>query len=303
MKTLVVKTQTEFDAIGECKEHTIIEIKSDPGLWIIVRKVPANSHVVAWGSSHVVAWGSSHVEAWGSSHVEAWGSSHVVARESSHVEARESSHVVARESSHVEAWGSSHVEAWGSSHVVARESSHVVARESSHVEARGSSHVSGLESAVIAVWALAVVIEKLKHAAVLILEDGVKSRLPKRDKGTTVIRRNKFLHTVKTFSEICEAGDSKGTVTLYKSVNKETGCDFQTGKIKYEGTVVCPDWNPDPNKECGGGLHLSPTPGAALYYHSQGKLLKCEVKLKDIVVYAPCVTKVRCREVKVLGPL
>jgi len=93
--------------------------------------------------------------------------------------------------------------------------------------------------------------------------------------------------------------DGNKPLTLYKSV-KEDGCDHYTGKIKYEGVVECPDFDPDPTRQCGGGLHLSPTPYDALRYHD-GKVLECRVDRKDIVVYATDVTKVRCRKVTVVG--
>lgn len=94
--------------------------------------------------------------------------------------------------------------------------------------------------------------------------------------------------------------NEKGEVTLYKSVNPETGNDFQTGTIKYEGIVKCPDWNGDPKLQCGNGLHLSPSPNLALSYH-KGKLLECKVHKNDFVVFTGDITKVRCKKVKVVG--
>ena len=134
------------------------------------------------------------------------------------------------------------------------------------------------------------------------IQSGFKPKIGKRHKTATVIKTPKSLiHTRESFFDRLES-DKKGTVILYKSVNPENGCDYRTGKIKYEGIVKCPDFDPNPERECGGGLHLSPTPGTALSYH-QGQLLKCRVKKKDIVVNKHNITKVRCREVEVLGPL
>jgi hypothetical protein len=87
---------------------------------------------------------------------------------------------------------------------------------------------------------------------------------------------------------------------LYKSVNPENHCDFYTGKIKYQGVVECPDFDQNSDRQCGGGLHLSPLPEMALKYN-EGKVLKCEVDINDIVVFPTDITKVRCRKVKVLG--
>ena len=90
-----------------------------------------------------------------------------------------------------------------------------------------------------------------------------------------------------------------GRILLYKSVTAED-TDFCTGQIKYEGTVECPDWDPNLERQCGGGLHLSPTPQQALDYN-QGKILECAVALEDFVVYKTDLSKVRCRQVEVLG--
>jgi hypothetical protein len=67
------------------------------------------------------------------------------------------------------------------------------------------------------------------------------------------------------------------------------------------GTVECPDFDSNPERECGGGLHLSPTPTLALSFNT-GKLLKCEVMPEDVVVHKHGIEKVRVRKVKVLGP-
>ena len=107
---------------------------------------------------------------------------------------------------------------------------------------------------------------------------------------------------LKTFKEVYPENVVDGEIILYKSVSPTNLTDFKTGKIKYEigKTIDCPDFDPDKNRECGGGLHLSPTPELALNYN-QGKLLKCRVKVKDMVIYSKCITKVRCRKVFVEG--
>ena len=80
MKEIVVKNQTEFDAVKDQKEDAKILVQ-DSTEEIYVKSVPQNCYVVAWGSSHVVACDSSHVVARGSSHVVACDSSHVEAWE------------------------------------------------------------------------------------------------------------------------------------------------------------------------------------------------------------------------------
>ena len=135
-----------------------------------------------------------------------------------------------------------------------------------------------------------------KYPSVIICRNGYKQKI----KGnSTVINQSAENYTKKDFVELF--GGREGTITLYKSVNPDTLCDFKTGKIRYEvgKEVICPDWNPDKTVQCGNGLHLSPTPAMALSYN-HGKVLKCEVDIKDFVVYSKDITKVRCKKVKVI---
>src|SRR5690606_37141717 len=143
-----------------------------------------------------------------------------------------------------------------------------------------------------------VVIKKLFDRAVLSAR-GFKAKMEKRHKTATVVKTPEEMeYTPKMFFERCEQdGDD---LILYKSVNPETGCDYRTGKIKYEGVVECPVRAPNAERECGGGLHLNPTSGAALSYH-QGGVLRCRVKRKDVVVWKRNISKVRCRRVEVFG--
>jgi hypothetical protein len=160
MKTIVIATQAEFDALPDkFSEYTCIEIRSTTSR-IIVSKARENSSVVAWENSSVVAWGNSSVVARENSSVEArenssvvaWENSSVVAWGNSSVEARENSSVVARENSSVVAWGNSSVVAWENSSVEARENSSVVARENSSVVAWGNSSVVARENSSVVAW-------------------------------------------------------------------------------------------------------------------------------------------------------
>jgi len=217
---------------------------------------------------------------------------------------RESSRVVARESSRVEAWGSSSVEARGSSSVVARGSSSVVAWESSSVVAWDSSSVVAWGSSSVVAWDNSFTrifsCSKLEsyHHAIVTLQDFECDFVHKSD--IPVIKTKTFQHDIKSFLEIYPA--KRKIVVLYKSVCPETNCDFYTGKIKYEGIVICPDFDPNPERQCGGGLHLSPTPELARSYNS-GKVLECHVHIDDIVIYGTDISKVRCRKVKVIRQL
>jgi hypothetical protein len=152
---------------------------------------------------------------------------------------------------------------------------------------------------IIKIFSASVKILKALQYSVIInidCEDTVKSK----STSVTIINNPTAKHDKKSFIAIYKDQIKNGKIKLYKSVNPDTFCDFHTGKIKYEGTVKPERWNPDKNIQCGDGLHLSPLPHLALNYN-QGKLLVCEVDIKDFVVYPNDITKVRCSKVKVIG--
>jgi len=132
----------------------------------------------------------------------------------------------------------------------------------------------------------------------VIIMIGCVCKIKKKVKSVTIIK-NKIAEYKKTDFLSIYPADKDGNLTLYKSV-QSNNTDFYTGKIEYKGTVTCPDWNPDKNQQCGGGLHLSPLPWQALSYN-QGKLLECKVHKNDFVVYPQDISKVRCKKVTVIG--
>ena len=153
---------------------------------------------------------------------------------------------------------------------------------------------------MIAVLSALVIINKIAQYTIIAL-DGVNIKLPKKAKTATVIKRKLVEHDIDSFVDIWNLTIEKDYVILYKSVHKDTLCDFRTGKIKYEGIVVCPDFDSNSERECGGGLHLCATAQGALgFAEGPAKVFKCKVKLKDIMVYGKNIEKVRCRQVEVL---
>ncbi len=150
----------------------------------------------------------------------------------------------------------------------------------------------------INVYSENVLIESCLMFAVIVMI-GCICTIKRKSKTVTVIKNPVAKYTKKDFLDIY-GQDKNGNVTLYKSVRHENNTDFYTGKIKYVGTVTCPDWDGDSSRQCGGGLHLSPLPELALGYND-GKLLRCKVNKKDFVVYAEDITKVRCKKVTVIG--
>jgi uncharacterized protein YciI len=289
-----VRTQAQLDAaVKKAGPFDIIVIQGD-GPFIFTGS--SSPTVVARGSSSptVVARGSSspRVEAWESSsprvvargssspRVEAWESSSptVEARESSSptVVARGSSspRVVARESS------SPRVEAWESS------SPRVVARESSspRVEAWESSSFTGS----IGKYA-ALVARKQDHAKVTI-------------PGALILPEPK-IETPADWCDYYGVTVKRGMATLFKALDDDYSTDNarRKGIFYLPGTSpAAPDWDPVP--ECGGGLHFSPSPMAALNFNPSAKrFVACPVRLTDIVVHESPMHPAKVKAPRVSG--
>ena len=225
----------------------------------------------------VVAWGSSQprVEARASSQprVVAWGSSQP------RVEARESSQprVEARESSQprVEAWGSSQPR------VEARESSQprVEARESSQprVEAWGSSQPR------VEAWGYAQLSAKgaVTGTAAATVAVCVEGAAKINGGHQTVVRRS----TPEEWCAYYGVSVTDGVALVYKGVldtwRSPHGADYTPGTVP-----VALDWDGG-RRECGAGLHFSPTPRMTHAFISEpAHYLACPIRLEDIAVHA-----------------
>jgi len=218
----------------------------------------------------------------------------------------ENSSVVARENSSVVALGNSSVVARENSSVVARENSSVVALENSSVVARENSSVVAWENSSVVAWGNSfcrIFTSNGKivahNKAIVVFQDAKKQFDSHAD--VIAIKTTKHVHSKDDFLGIYTDRGPNGGVILYKTV-KDDMTDYYTGKIKYSGLVECPDWDDDQDRQCGGGLHLSPTKQQALLYN-KGKVLKCEVMPEDFVVYGRDITKVRCKRVRVLDAM
>ena len=166
----------------------------------------------------------------------------------------------------VVARGNSSVVAWGNSSVEARENSSVEARENSSVVAWGNVFVR---------WFSAL---KIKASFTVIIG---KMGDPN---GTLEGGRVLDCKLPTTPAEWCnhygvEVKD--GVAILYKGVNSEFMSDH--GGCYTPGTVpVAPGWDGG-KRECGGGLHYSPTPQMTLeFVLSATKWVACPVALSDM---------------------
>jgi len=256
-----------------------------------------SSSVEAYDNSSVVACGNSSVTAWENSSVDAWDSSSVTACDNSSVMAHNNSSVVACGSSSVEAYNNSSVTAHNNSSVVACGNSSVEAYDNSSVEAYDNSSVVAHGNSIVRIFSPIKLTLKQSSTGVCI---GCKADLTHKDDTATYIEKQVATYSKDIFLDIYSKNiQPDGRVLLYKSVRKENRTDFHTGTIKYEGIVRPKRWDPDEKRQCGDGLHLSPTPAYALAY-KHGKILKCLVKQEDFVVYPNDISKVRCREVEVI---
>ena len=174
--------------------------------------------------------------------------------------------------------------------------SSVVAWGNSSVEARGNSSVEAWGNSVIRIFSNIRL--KLNQFSVGI-GIGIKIKAEYKSGSATLINKEIAKYDKKLFLRMYKKNIQKGgEILLYKSV-KDDNTDFYSGKIKYIGKVICPDWDDNPNRECGGGLHLSPTPELAKSFNN-GKIKKCIVEQKNFVVYPKNIDKVRCKEVEVI---
>ena len=278
----------------------------------------AGDYPVCVGNEYFELTSGAKADAYGSSTVRATGSSTVTAYDSSTVTAYDSSTVTAYGSSTVTATGSSTVTAYGSSTVRAYGSSTVTAYGSSTVRATGSSTVTAYDSSTVTAYGSSTV-RASRYAAVHKKSDksnitgGVVIVIPPVETPLDWCD----VHGVNvTFMDIvclsCEGsgvgdeptglgdtpdvpnhdcldcgGDGKkreSVALVYKAVNDDFSSPYGTSYAP--GTVpVAPDWDGG-IRECGGGLHFSPTPAHALSFHSDAKrFLACPVALSDISVH------------------
>ncbi len=168
--------------------------------------------------------------------------------------------IVARESSSpsIVAWESSSpsIVAWGSS------SPSIEARESSSP----SIEVGGTAAIVLRAWGTC-------KLAPVVADGGQLVELPRPD-----------ISTALKWCSYHGVAVADGVATLFKAVR----ADFhsQWGTAYTPGTTPqAPDWDGG-EKECGGGLHFSPTPGHARGFDSTAtRYVACPVALADIVTH------------------
>lgn len=311
MEIIEIRSTEEFEKLPESFSlPTEIHILCD-GIKVYSNK--ENGYYIASHSSKVFVYGFSEIQAHDSSQIWAHDFSKTWANDSSRIKAHDFSQIWARDLSQVRSLNSSKVwakdyskirsydlsQVWAQdySQVLAFGSSHIIGFGSSHIKAYSSSKIWARDSSQIYVYGSEVEIKELLHNSLLVKIDDVNPVIGKISDTAQIIEQKTWKHTKQSFLDLYPL-DNDGYVTLYKVTQKD-GTDYYTGKIKYEGKVVCPVFDFNPNRQCGCGLHLSPLPELASMYNA-GPIKKCRVHKDNFVVYPTDISKVRCSEVEVI---
>jgi hypothetical protein len=225
-----------------------------------------------------------HIESPAGVWLKVSGSASVRASDSASVRASGSASVRASDSASVSASGSASVRAFDSASVSASDSASVSASGSASVRASGSASVSAGTHVAVHL-----------HSAQATVTGGVLIDLTQLD-----------LTDPAAWCAHHGADVADGIAVLYKAVDLEltAGHDYTPTLYPLGASVECDDYQAD--GECGGGLHLCPTPGQAAEYRPQGeksRYLKVRAALVDLspIVDAGGPAKVKARRVDVLA--
>lgn len=299
MVTIRIENQEEWDKLPKgFKFPVVIEIGGKG--YIKVDRIIKNATVVACNSAKVRVCGFTKLEARGSATV--W------AQDWAKVEARHHATVEVDDSATVSAYDGARVIARYRAKVRATDYTRVEAYFSATVEAYGQSTVEAYDRATVVARMNAVVRVCSENCSVSLYDSSVgyaqmqTTNLTVHSRNAAHIHRAGVTYTKELFLLMYrELIQPDGRILLYKLVRLDR-TDFLTGKIAYHGVVECHDWDPDPHREYGGGLHLSPSPEQTEGYqdYTYGELLTCLVHPDDFVVHPSCINKVRCRRVEVV---
>ena len=256
--------------------------------------VEAADSAVVTASDHVTvrAGGRARVTAAGHASVDAFDEVAVVAQGRAAVRATDRSAVRALLSARVQLGGDSRGWAWGLATVQAADQAKVTAWGTATVIATGSASVEALETAMVvaggSVSVRAFGATMVRARTKLPVEAAAGVAVMRHGKGGAAADATSPTDTgPRTAPGWCTYYGipvEEGVAVLFKAVDE----DFNSlhGTSYRPGTLpAAPDWDGG-ERECGGGLHLSPRPTFALASpEDEMRFVACPVRLADIAVH------------------
>ena len=169
----------------------------------------------------------------------------------------------------------------------------------------GSSTViyMSMNTMIAKIYSNLVKIIEARQQAIIIYRS-CNGKPEKKDITVQIIKTEKLDWDLENFIKaynIKRKSKQSKKLILYKFVQNDY-TDFFSGKIKYEvgKTTIVPDWNANPNVECGNGLHLSTSIKHCKRFNNSkdGHALQCEVSITDIVIHPNPMypQKIRCKK-------
>ena len=265
--------------------------------WVTARNaatVEATDSAVVTAADHVTvrAAGRARVVAAGHVSVDGFDDAAVVAQARAAVRAADRCTVRALRNARVELSGDSQAWVWGLASAQAGDRAKVTAWGTATVIATGSASVEALETAMVvaggsvSVRAFGAAMVRARGEAAVQSADGAV--VVRHGQGTAAVGATAPIATRPgTAAEWCRYYGVRvedGVAVLYKAVDEHFasyhGTSYRPGSLP-----AAPDWDGG-ERECGGGLHLSPRPTFALAAPEDDmRFVACPVRLEDIAVH------------------
>lgn len=263
--------------------------------------VHANMNATIYAEDKVEVYANDNVNVYANNDVFVFAKNNVNvhARDAARVCAEDNTSVYCGEHSEIEAFDNAIIYARGYAVIKAKNHAIVNAWEFVNVHAQGNVVVNANGNAIIQV-ADNVTVNAGKHN---IINFDVDNYVGKINGGIQV-----EIPKIKTAEEWCEYWGVEvkdGVAILYKGTDDDysTFC-ARSADIYYRPgeTPRAPDWD-DGKKECGGGLHFSPTPFHVFGFRCNvDHFIACPVRIDEIVVHYPAEYPEKVKAPRVYKP-
>jgi hypothetical protein len=242
-------------------------------------RLPAGSRVRGRENCSIVGWGNCSIEGWGNCSIEGWENCSIVGRENCSIEGRENCSI--------EGWGNCSIEGWENCSIVGRENCSIVGWGNCSIEGWENCSIVGWENCSIRAWSDRGSIKAAKNVVVM------KHNPAATISGGRVLE----MHRPETAEGWCEfygVEIRKGGRFSRKLAGQDVAILFKVlpkDLVAYGGfqyvigeTPAAPDWDGG-KRECGGGLHFSPTPRHAEKFGGEGRYIACPVLVSELCVH------------------